>query len=547
VYARWLLLILLVAAALRLAALDQAPPGLNQDEAINAWDAWCLLRTGRDHAGAAWPVFYARALGENRTTLFLYLLLPFQALGGLNVWTLRLPVVLAGLATIALVHWIGARLWSREAGVAGAALLAVMPWHVHLSRWGHEGCLTALLTVLPIAALLWAGLPPLSPERAPRPWRSLLAGLLAGLCCYGYPAVRITLPFVLAAYAVATWRPWRARDAPRGPQRWTPPALFAAGLLATFGPLAWQHGFNAREINRRGEAIWAWSPQDSIAERAGKVFARYPGHFGPDFLFQNGDHYETAWASGFGLLGGFMAPLLAIGLVNVGRSAARSTGARILLAWLLAYPVGDCFSRHMSLHVLRAAAGAAPLALLAGVGLVDVMRWFPRTRMMGVCCAAACALALTAGEQTARFLHHYFLQRPREIAVYRSQHVDYVQACAALRGRLDEYDAVAFTLEESWALFSVVMVGLQYDPQRWHAEPREFVTRGLWDDYQRVGCLYFLEPGVRERLAAELESNGRADRVLWVLRPEEAGIGRRVGVIRNETGEAMLVMWEAEL
>lgn len=546
VYARWLLLILLLAATLRLVALDQAPPGLNQDEAINAWDAWCLLRTGRDHAGEAWPVFYARALGENRTTLFLYLLLPFQALGGLNVWTLRLSVVLSGLATIALVHWIGARLWSREAGLAGAALLAVMPWHLHLSRWGHEGCLTALLTVLPVAALLWAGLPPRSPDRAPRTWRALAAGALAGVCCYGYPAVRITLPFLLVAYAAANWRAWSTRAAPREARRWLPPALFAAGLLATFGPLAWQHVFHADEINRRGAAIWAWSPQDSIAERAARILARYPGHFGLDFLFQSGDHYETAWASGFGLLGEFMAPLLAIGLLHVGRDSVRSTGARVLLAWLLVYPVGDCFSRHMSMHVMRSAAGVAPLALLAGIGLLDVVRWFRGTRMQGVCCAAACAFVLAAGEQTARFLHHYFVQRPREIAVYRSQHVDYVQACAALRERLDEYDAVAFTLEDSWALFSVVMVGLQYDPQRWHAEPKEFVTRGLWDDYRRVGRLHFLEPGVRERLLAELGANGRADRVLWVLRPDEAGIGRRVGEVRDSGGEVTLVMWEED-
>src|SRR6478735_5157950 len=74
--------ITLVAAFLRLFHFGSSPPGLNQDEAVNAWNAFCLLRTGHDMAGARWPVFYAHAIGDNRTPLFSYALIPFQALGG---------------------------------------------------------------------------------------------------------------------------------------------------------------------------------------------------------------------------------------------------------------------------------------------------------------------------------------------------------------------------------------------------------------------------------------------------------------------------------
>ena len=56
-----LLLILLLAAVLRLTWLDRSPPGLHPDEAANAWNAWCLLHTGMDEHGKAWPLFYTRA------------------------------------------------------------------------------------------------------------------------------------------------------------------------------------------------------------------------------------------------------------------------------------------------------------------------------------------------------------------------------------------------------------------------------------------------------------------------------------------------------
>ena len=184
---------ILISAAMRLIALPAAPAGLNQDEAANAWNAWCLLQTGRDQAGTPWPVFWTHALGENRSALYLYTLLPFQALGGMNVWTTRLPAAVAGILTVALVGWIAARLFDRTTGVVAAGLAAFAPWYIDLSRWGHEASVGPLLTALSLAALLWAGLlrtdrdePPATeagttfiPCRASA-WRTALAGLISG-------------------------------------------------------------------------------------------------------------------------------------------------------------------------------------------------------------------------------------------------------------------------------------------------------------------------------------------------------------------------------
>ena len=65
---RWrigiLLVILTLAGALRFAKLDEVPPGLHVDEAANAWNAYTLLKTGKDQHGVPWPIFYARAFGE---------------------------------------------------------------------------------------------------------------------------------------------------------------------------------------------------------------------------------------------------------------------------------------------------------------------------------------------------------------------------------------------------------------------------------------------------------------------------------------------------
>ena len=80
----WLILgvIVLVGALLRLIALRQSPPGLNQDEAANAWNAYCLLKTGMDQHGVKWPIFYGRFFGGYSSMLYVYWMMPFEALGG---------------------------------------------------------------------------------------------------------------------------------------------------------------------------------------------------------------------------------------------------------------------------------------------------------------------------------------------------------------------------------------------------------------------------------------------------------------------------------
>ena len=154
-----LLAITAVAAALRLWDLTHAPPGLNQDEAIGSWISWCLLKTGHDMTGQSWPVFYSHGIGDYPSTLFLYLAMPFQALGGLNVWTARLPSAVSGVLCIPLVAYVGTRLFGRGAALVAAALLALNPWHLFLSRFGTGASHCSLFALLAVALLLAARLP----------------------------------------------------------------------------------------------------------------------------------------------------------------------------------------------------------------------------------------------------------------------------------------------------------------------------------------------------------------------------------------------------
>jgi 4-amino-4-deoxy-L-arabinose transferase-like glycosyltransferase len=191
-----LLLILLLAASLRLYKLGQiSPPGFNQDEAVNAWNAWCLLKTGKDYTGVSWPVFYVRNVGGNSSSLYVYMLLPFQALAGLNVYTTRLPAALTAVFNTFLIYFVARRLFNLPTALAAAALLAIDPWDIQHSRWGHDASVTPFLSLAPLALMLWANMPISDNKTAsPRPIIAAVAGALTGIVCYGYYAVRLFVP-----------------------------------------------------------------------------------------------------------------------------------------------------------------------------------------------------------------------------------------------------------------------------------------------------------------------------------------------------------------
>jgi hypothetical protein len=71
---------------------------------------------------------------------------------GISEWTMRAPMVIAGIALVALAPWL-ARAWtSRPAGVTWSVLLAISPMLVYLSRTARPYAITALTSTVAIVA-----------------------------------------------------------------------------------------------------------------------------------------------------------------------------------------------------------------------------------------------------------------------------------------------------------------------------------------------------------------------------------------------------------
>ena len=106
----WLVLILLVAAFLRLAALDEIPPGLTHDEADHGLDAWGVVNGIR-------PLYFS--VGYGREPLFDYSTAGLMTFLGPSYMAGRLTAAFFSLILVA-----GTYAWIRRAYGGRVALLA---------------------------------------------------------------------------------------------------------------------------------------------------------------------------------------------------------------------------------------------------------------------------------------------------------------------------------------------------------------------------------------------------------------------------------------
>ena len=556
---RWpigiLLLILVLSGILRFIKLGEIPPGLHVDEAANAWNAYTVLKTGKDQHGVQWPVFSMRAFGDNRTTSYMYALLPFQAAGGFTVWTARFPAAIGGVVTVLLIYLLGTRLFDRWTGLIAAGLLAVNPWHVQISRYGHEAALVPPLIMVTLVALLWANMPLDDREQGQaRPLRAALAGALAGISCYGYWAVRIFLPVFLPGAVLVAWRDWWDRLKTREG------ALAVGALLVafavTFGPLAWKH-FTDPEISKRGQAVsWVWDESDALGEKIQKVLSRYLGHFGPDFLFVNGDGDPAlSPPPGVGLFHWYELPLMLLGLMTCAMRFKTSRAARVLLLWIILYPAPDLLYSHVTLHSLRSLPGLTGFILLEAVGAVSAGRWL-RQHQRGALTAICSGMAITLLILNVRFLHRFFGDFQRQKYNVLAFGADILEAARWIRPRFKDVDAV-FVTGSAAHPYIIMLMGLGYDPNQWFRDVREIVPGPLpsgayrnEDVYIRYGKVHFIFNESNLAAVDELLQNGRPDRVIFIVRPGELRFEKHtspVYEIRNMDGQAVLWIFDFHL
>jgi len=136
-----LLFIFLLALFVRLVFINKLPLGFTPDEASFGYDAYSIIKTGKDQWGNFLPLNF-KSFGDDKLPLYTYITLPFVYFFGLNEISVRLPNILLSSFSVLVLFFLTKEMFNKKVGFWAAFFLAISPWHIQLSRGAFEANLT---------------------------------------------------------------------------------------------------------------------------------------------------------------------------------------------------------------------------------------------------------------------------------------------------------------------------------------------------------------------------------------------------------------------
>ncbi|HEV7810121.1 MAG TPA: hypothetical protein VGO64_05960, partial [Candidatus Limnocylindrales bacterium] len=346
-----LLVIIVVAAGLRVYQLDRNPPELFEDELSGLVSIESVATTGHDVEETNLPFLTTRL--ELKQPLYFVATLPFQAVLGETTMAARLPAMLFGVVGVLLVIAVAVVLgMGTTVALIAGGLQAITPWAIHFARAGWEPAALLPFTLGGIA-LLWTGL------RDGRRPRIVGAAAVFAIGAYAYhPALLVHV--VMAAAIVAV----RWRDLLRGNARGSLAigTLVAAMLLVPYAIASTDPLFLER--TRAISVLRFGWPQALV-----QAWQNYWAQWDPSFLF--GGRATNPRINPGPLLFAWTIPFIVVGLDRI--LHRRSTADLFLLLWLILGPLPAALTEDGTTpHAARGLVALPAIVIVTAIGLARV-------------------------------------------------------------------------------------------------------------------------------------------------------------------------------
>jgi hypothetical protein len=140
-----------------------------------------------------------------------------------------------------------------------------------------------------------------------------------------------------------------------------------------------------------------------------------------------------------------------------------SVGARIITAFVLAFPTGDVLVWKSVLSPLRSFPGIGGLILLASLGTVwGIERLWKKEKTLTI--LASCILAGGCIVSSVLYFQSFFRHFRSDIEAYEKFQTELVESCQWLKPQFDDFDVIIFDAFSMTYIETLVTLG--YDPNR---------------------------------------------------------------------------------
>ncbi len=465
--------ILLLALCCRTFLLDSVPPGFYSDEASNSYDAYSIMLTGRDRYDAPLPL-YPRGFDYWKAGLHRLIIVPSINSFGLNEFGARFPSALAGVLTVLLTYLVVKMRFRSSTALWAALLLAISPWHVHLSRSCTE------YVFLPFFFMLGLYLFLLGLER--NKFYLYLSATAFAFTFYTYIPARLFVPLsglgLLFIYREELSKHKRAVGSSL--------IIFLLLLIPSilFALREPDHFF----LQARYNQIGVTSGERSYAAAILVFIKNYLSHLSPVFLFFKGDANIRNFPQGFGQLYLFEFPLVILGIAACIRKRG-DPDTRFLIFWLLTYSIAASLTTEGIPHGLRVVTSIPLFQILSAIGIHCISVILKRMRGLKrwLFRIGAYIFIALAAANVMIFFHHYFLY----YSVYSAHAWDYGwrEAIEYAGSVEDDYDRIVLTVLSSGPPTMYPPFYLRYDPEKYQRSGLE-ETKYRFVTPEIIGALF---------------------------------------------------------
>ncbi|NES82023.1 MAG: phospholipid carrier-dependent glycosyltransferase [Moorea sp. SIO2B7] len=472
----YLLIIVAIAAILRLLFLGTIPNGFFTDEASNAYDAYSIGETLRDQYGEFLPLF-AKSANSYPESLYIFISVPFIKIFGLNEFGARFPAALIGILTIPILYYLAKEFFNQRVALIAALFLAISPWHIQFSRIAFRAIIFPLLFCISLIFFL----------KSLRQTKYLpLSGLLFGISIYTYNSARVFVPFFFLGLGIIFWQHlWENRVKTL--------IAFVLFLIILIPLLIFS-------ISPEGMAR---ANEVGIEKNPFTIIQYYLSYFSPNFLFFEGDPISRHSPDDIGELYYFEIITVIFGLFLLFKE--NSQEKNILLLWLFLYPFPAALISPNS--SVRTIIGVPLFAILSAYGTTKLIDLF-QDKKKRACIYSAVLIFLAS---LTIFVKQYFIHYPTW------KLIDWLTGMREIITYADKSDYTCLVISQnlySKYIYILVPFYTQFPPAEYQRLGIDVVTdkldMGRWkiqnfDQQNKLNrnCLYIFKKEEIEALAAK--------------------------------------------
>jgi len=386
-----LLLIILFSFIVRVVGIGKYPVGFTQDEASFGYDAYSLLKTGKDQWGVSFPLVF-RSFGDFKMPLYTYLTIPSVFIFGLNEFATRLPNAVFGVMAVLAVYLMVLE-YSKDKKLAliSSIFLASSPWHISISRGAFEANLTTFF--IPFG--IWCYLKGLRQSK----WM-IVAAISFGLNLFSYHSARIFTILIIPALIVSTYKGVSLQGVKSNIERYLVSIIvftvFVVLMFYSFYIGAGKRGADilisnptdnwAAVADRRYEAVLIGMP-DIISKAFSnkltyvtKTFVNnYLSYLSPNFFFTQGAGEATyGMISGRGVLYTFEIFFLLISLYSFIKGR-HFKGIIFFLFWILVAPIPAALTKSTGYAANRVAIMMPSIQIVSAYGAIILVEYITKS------------------------------------------------------------------------------------------------------------------------------------------------------------------------